>query len=1031
MSDPLASYSFLPWLRRGLASQITRDDGAVADPPVPRASIALGMTFNNDPGLSTSVTLGVAGPGEAAGIDPRVVVRVVPQRDVHDAEPNYFPFVELAQADLPWRYTPARASGERLTPWIALICLPDAEITDYLPAAPDRELAIVTVSDGSALPPWDQLWAWAHAQLSDSATVDEATAANILANEPRRLVSRVLCPRRLNQKTAYRAFLVPTFERGRLAGLDEVTDATDALEPAWDDQVVQHRLPVYYEWRFETGVQEDFEYLVRQLKPFVAPKEVGIRDMDVAGPGMAMPPAAPHPLGLEGALKTELTESTTWPATERTTFLDALRPLLNLPTTMLTSGITTPVVAPPLYARWHAARETVDPGDTSPWFHDLNVDPRLRVLAGLGTQVVQSQQRPLMASAWEQVKRIREINEELRQKQLARLGATSLHTRMIDLPEPDAVLRLAASVLARIKASPRTVDALIKESPIARGAMEAQMRRVARPLGPLGGRQGRPGRPAGPGLLDRMNRGELSPARVPTTPTGMFTPARAPGGSLLPTWVTPFLISIVSALPRWLFILAVLLLLVAVVLWFMSNVAIAAWLFGAALIVAVVGWVLRRLARDWRRRVAVRDGTLRSEHVRDAPPRPDFAASEPPAGGVPPAPQPMPPGADAGDSPSAKAFRDATVAMLDKAQAAPLPGPQLRPVDLVGLRNKVVAALHPAITIERAVSARLHPGPGVQWSPADPLQEVMAAPEFPQPMYEPLRDLGQDWLLPGLELVPQNSISLLLTNQPFIEAYMAGLSHEMARELRWHEYPTDQRGTYFRQFWDVRGYVPPPDTTIDPESMLDITRIHTWPRSSTIGSHPARQLPPGGAHLVLLVRGELLRRYPNTLVYAVKAKRGGEKRDLGTEEKHPIFRGTLKPDVTFFGFELTADEARGGTGYLGDPGWFFVLQEQPTEPRFGFDIAEPPQFGTVAGSWDGLSWAHFAVDADALGQLGYIDLTSALPDTKQAEAATPGIIWDAAPAAGRGSRASDLAYITLQLPVRIGIHGSRMLPPAT
>ena len=73
-------------------------------------------------------------------------------------------------------------------------------------------------------------------------------------------------------------------------------------------------------------------------------------------------------------------------------------------------------------------------------------------------------------------------------------------------------------------------------------------------------------------------------------------------------------------------------------------------------------------------------------------------------------------------------------------------------------------------------------------------------------MYEPLRDLSDELFLPNLNLIEQNSITLLETNQKFIEAYMVGLNHEFARELLWREYPTDQRGSYFRQFWDVRGY---------------------------------------------------------------------------------------------------------------------------------------------------------------------------------------------------------------------------------
>ena len=87
---------------------------------------------------------------------------------------------------------------------------------------------------------------------------------------------------------------------------------------------------------------------------------------------------------------------------------------------------------------------------------------------------------------------------------------------------------------------------------------------------------------------------------------------------------------------------------------------------------------------------------------------------------------------------------------------------------------------------------------------------------------------------------------------------------------------------------------------------------------------------------MLLIRGELLRRYPNTVIYAVRAAETDDGRDLSTnpnDERHPVFRGTLQPDVTFVGFDLTADDVVTGSG------WFFVLQQQPTEPRFGLDEA--------------------------------------------------------------------------------------------
>ena len=85
----------------------------------------------------------------------------------------------------------------------------------------------------------------------------------------------------------------------------------------------------------------------------------------------------------------------------------------------------------------------------------------------------------------------------------------------------------------------------------------------------------------------------------------------------------------------------------------------------------------------------------------------------------------------------------------------------------------------------------------------------MNYPQFDLPMYQPLVDLRPSYFLPNINLIEPNSITLLETNQKFIEAYMVGLNHEMARELLWREYPTDQRGSYFRQFWDVSGYLRP------------------------------------------------------------------------------------------------------------------------------------------------------------------------------------------------------------------------------
>jgi len=49
---------------------------------------------------------------------------------------------------------------------------------------------------------------------------------------------------------------------------------------------------------------------------------------------------------------------------------------------------------------------------------------------------------------------------------------------------------------------------------------------------------------------------------------------------------------------------------------------------------------------------------------------------------------------------------------------------------------------------------------------------------------------------------------------------------------------------------------------------------------------------------VLLIRSELLRRYPDAVIYAVR----------GAEESQPIFTGAFAPDVRYAGFDIPSAE---------------------------------------------------------------------------------------------------------------------------
>jgi hypothetical protein len=261
-------------------------------------------------------------------------------------------------------------------------------------------------------------------------------------------------------------------------------------------------------------------------------------------------------------------------------------------------------------------------------------------------------------------------------------------------------------------------------------------------------------------------------------------------------------------------------------------------------------------------------------------------------------------------------------------------------------------------------------------------------------MYEPLRDLSQELLLPGLESVVANTVLGLQTNRRFVEGYMLGLNFEMGRELLWRGYPTDQRGTYFDQFWDVRGSVTPKP---------DVRPLHQWGLGA-LGD--AQAPPPVPEQFVMLMRSDLLRRYPNAVIYATKALVVNGVRTPSTnpaDEVSPSFRGSLPPDVSFFGFDLSVSAVLGDTGATAaaslrsaapNQGYFIVIQEQPTEPRFGLEVGTPTGTATHV---PGGGTAPPGVELN-------------------------GLVW--------GRNAAHMAGITRQQPVRVAIHASQFVTTA-
>src|SRR6476619_3008754 len=90
----------------------------------------------------------------------------------------------------------------------------------------------------------------------------------------------------------------------------------------------------------------------------------------------------------------------------------------------------------------------------------------------------------------------------------------------------------------------------------------------------------------------------------------------------------------------------------------------------------------------------------------------------------------------------------------------------------------------------------------------------------------------------------------------------------------------------------------------------DIAPIHEW-HDRALGD--AQGMPPR-EQFVMLLRSDLLRRYPNAIIYVVPAimQSGRRSPDIDPDkEVYPAFRGTMPPDIAFFGFDLTPDQVQG------------------------------------------------------------------------------------------------------------------------
>lgn len=1102
----LPTYTFLPWLRQGLANRITSADPGSAPRAVVEVKLSLEGT-GGPKGVTMPVTRNVAlyGPGDVVGLDPRAIVRNEPRHWTTNVEPGYLAHVEFYDEDLPWRYTPAAPSAPdgstpaRLRPWMVLVVLAEGEFRDG--KAPGKPLPFIEVEDaGKLFPPADQTWAWAHVQVNASVTpgekITEADMAKVIPLLEKELAgtrdvayARLVCPRRLVADTAYHAFVVPAFETGRLAGLGlDPADSPGALHPAWAaypkrPEREPTRYPCYHRWFFRTGAGGDFESLVRQLKPRPPDARVGTRDMDVMDPdpGSILPAIDDPELGgvlkLGGALRVPAAALTAAQKKERETFeawpqasedypphpfQKRLAQFINLgddytrtapgdahAPMLITDEADDPMIVPPLYGTWHGlTRRLLKERDSSPaphpdgWVHGLNLDPRHRVAAGFGTRVVQANQERYMDAAWEQVGDVLEANRRIRLAQLAMETSWSWYAATL-LPlqaaAPERVLFLTAPLHRRVMLDGFTLHHLRATSRLQAAYTSVALRRLLAPRGRLMRLTPLPAGVTPWSLLKSVNDGIATaapPRQTPAVTTVDEIADRVAG--TVPAWARAWL-----RRHPWIVYLPLILALLLVLLILLFFRGTAGYAVAVALVILLV-W-LHRLLWGWRRALgvtdAIREEARRPEAVDALPRIPDFTIV------------PVGPGSQGGwrpgttDSAEGVRFKTALREGFALQQAAAQAGRRepLRPLDLPRAVAAAADAVNPRVVVPRRTWSVVTLPPHIKLEVGEKFVEAMHYPVIDEPMYKPLEKVSSELFCPNLKLVEPDSITLLETNQRFIEAYMVGLNHELARELLWREYPTDQRGSYFRQFWDVSAYIRPKEAS-DPDArdrLYDIPRLHRWPRASALGDHDHRERAGSKEdEVVLVIRGELLKHYPTAVIYAHRAawdKTGSTINKLNPRDlddpgaadlqnpprekvRTPLYQAKVEPDIYFFGFDLTADEARGLTA--DDPGWFFIIKERPGEPRFGLDDKPAGDLET----WNDLSWGAVPVKD------GYLSVTGSMtplglepPDADDAPKTAQHN--DDKQVAWTGSMTSaDLAYILFQAPVMVAVHATEMLP---
>lgn len=902
---------FESWRRSALF-----DDAAEGGPRL-AGNLKLTMSDSNGDSANGTIPFTFLAAGDIAAISPSAVKHLAPAPGTPNAEETKFAHIDFWEADLPWRYSPQRAQGGLVMPWMVLLAGNKNEITVA------GQLANI-ISDNVLDP------------------VDLNGLGRMLAHtqdDNGQKSSRLLSHRDLDPNTDYLAVVVPAFnQQGQL---NWQMDAAGNLAKAFDQAGI---LPALYSWQFRTGEEGDFKTLALALTMRHG-GDTGYATLHYHRSSIEHPLPVEADLQIRGAITSIQPAPISQKEKDVRTDLKAIDQSLE----------DVHAISMPQYGRpWLPTTELHQPG----WPSDLNDDPRYRGIAGTGTWMGIQAQEALMSAAVIQAGALREAGQRIGNLALGLDAAGRLWSLRLPADKSQR-LRTFGPMLDRMM----TVDGEIATqvvtsgtSPFPAAFFSSAAQRLLRPRS-ASTRHMTGGQLDVAAAVEAINRPDPEPVRAPA---GLphFDPIQESLGQ------PPFeeQLGIDSAL------LAMIVAEVARLvdgfsnlfrrkrdalqaeglenevpalraevakelmdqIWGMlqpalENAGIACNACG--LMESIAGatadfhaYFMTVLEFDYaRRRYLARLQTeLRFCMASDRCPE---WFSDPFEGeGLP-----------------CHDFVDFS---------PPRPPSKHEPIDPDGLVDIIVDAIDPRQPNPPGwvrLCSRLN---GIDCS-------RLAPPEFPIgidfPTWDLLRQYSKEWLLPGGAQLPMHTVLALQSNPKFIDAYMVGVNTQFMSEMRWRDLAVDRTCTPLRMFWGQVDY-------LSGKRLADIEPLLEWKSdvSQAIGAvaHQTIKPEPGnpdGSRLIVVFSTPLFRRYPSTLVYLVKPPEGISTTDLNklfqeapvfdkptaeadidTWRKNrkylgPIYSGAITPDLVFFGFDVAPNQ-------LED--YWLILDEPPSELRF-------------------------------------------------------------------------------------------------